>query len=87
MLLQNERKVSPAQKQVTRYSFVSFRPLQEMLESENHLRVSNSSLNSGGPNGDTQAGLRARARSARHASGLLSTSLSCLTFTKSLKLV
>ena len=67
MLLQNERKVSPAQKQVTRYSFVSFRPLQEMLESENHLRVPNSSLNSGGPNGDTQAGLRARARSARHA--------------------
>ena len=63
MLLQNERKVSPAQKQVTRYSFVSFRPLQEMLESENHLRVPNSSLNSGGPNGDTQAGLRARARS------------------------
>ena len=51
MLLQNERKVSPAQKQVTRYSFVSFRPLQEMLESENHLRVSNSSLNSGVPMG------------------------------------
>lgn len=70
MLLQNERKVSPAQKQVTRYTVVSFRPLQEMLESENHLRVPNSNLNSGGPNGDTQAGLRAQARNTQVDSSL-----------------